>query len=46
MMEAGRDFLRFQGHTEQELLAWLRCILRNKVTNARKHFETGKRQID
>jgi RNA polymerase sigma-70 factor (ECF subfamily) len=46
MMEAGRDFLRFQGHTEEELLAWLRRILRNNVTNTRLHFETGKRQID
>jgi RNA polymerase sigma-70 factor (ECF subfamily) len=46
MMKAGRNFLRFQGHTHEELLAWLRCILRNNVTNARMHFETGKRQID
>lgn len=46
MMEAGRDFPRFQGHTEKELLAWLRSILRNNVTNARRHFETGKRHID
>jgi RNA polymerase sigma-70 factor (ECF subfamily) len=46
MMEAGRDFPRFQGHTEEELLAWLRRILRNKVINAWRHFETGKRRID
>jgi RNA polymerase sigma-70 factor (subfamily 1) len=44
-MEAGRDFPRFRGKTKQELLAWLRCILRNNVTNARHQFETGKRQI-
>jgi len=46
MMKAVGNFLRFQGHTHEELLAWLRCTLRNNVINARMHFEASKRQID
>lgn len=43
-LEAVRDFPRFAGTTEQELLRWLRCILRNNVANAHRHYETDKRQ--
>jgi RNA polymerase sigma-70 factor (ECF subfamily) len=46
MMKAVGNFPRFQGHTHEELLAWLRGILRNNVINARMHFEASKRQID
>ena len=45
MMEAGRDFPRFHGTNEEELLAWLRGILRHNATNVRRHFETEKRQM-
>ena len=45
-LEAQRDFARFQGKTEAELLAWLRCLLLNNVANfARGYRETGKRQV-
>jgi RNA polymerase sigma-70 factor, ECF subfamily len=45
-LEAQRDFARFQGNTEAELLAWLRCLLLNNVANfARGYRATGKRQV-
>jgi RNA polymerase sigma-70 factor, ECF subfamily len=45
-LEAHRDFARFQGNTEAELLAWLRCLLLNNVANfARGYRATGKRQV-
>jgi RNA polymerase sigma-70 factor, ECF subfamily len=45
-LEAQRDFARFQGKTEVELLAWLRCLLLNNVANfTRCYRETGKRQV-
>lgn len=45
LMEAGRDFPRFLGSSEEELIAWLRGILRNNAANVRRHFETDKRKI-
>jgi RNA polymerase sigma-70 factor (ECF subfamily) len=46
-LEAHRDFARFQGTTEAELLAWLRCLLLNNVANfARSYRATDKRQVD
>lgn len=45
LMEAGRDFPRFRGTNEEELLAWLRGILRHNAANVRRHFETEKRQM-
>ena len=45
LMEAGHTFPRFHGGTEDQLLAWLRGILRNNVANVRRHFETEKRQV-
>jgi RNA polymerase sigma-70 factor (ECF subfamily) len=45
-LEAHRDFARFQGTTEAELLAWLRCLLLNNVANfARGYRATDKRQV-
>jgi RNA polymerase sigma-70 factor (ECF subfamily) len=45
-LEAHRDFAHFQGNTEAELLAWLRCLLLNNVANfARAYRATGKRQV-
>jgi RNA polymerase sigma-70 factor, ECF subfamily len=46
LLEAGRDFPGFLGGNEDELLAWLRSILRNNVANVRRHFETEKREVD
>jgi RNA polymerase sigma-70 factor (ECF subfamily) len=46
LLEAGRDFPGFLGDSEEELLAWLRSILHNNVLNIRRHFETGKRQVE
>jgi RNA polymerase sigma-70 factor (ECF subfamily) len=45
-LEAQRDFARFHGNTEAELLAWLRCLLLNNAANfARRYRATGKRQV-
>jgi RNA polymerase sigma-70 factor (ECF subfamily) len=46
-LEAQRDFSRFTGASEEELLAWLRQLLRNNLANfARDYRQTGKRRID
>jgi RNA polymerase sigma-70 factor (ECF subfamily) len=46
-LEAQRDFARFDGQTEEELLAWLRQILRNNLANfARRYRGTDKRNAD
>jgi RNA polymerase sigma-70 factor (ECF subfamily) len=46
LLEAGRDFLRFRGATEEELLGWLRQMLQNNVANVYRHFNAEKRQVD
>jgi RNA polymerase sigma-70 factor (ECF subfamily) len=44
MLEAHRDFSRFQGRTEGEWVAWLRRILsRNAADFIRRYRATGKR---
>jgi len=44
MLDAHRDFDRFQGQTDQEWLAWLRQILNHNAGDAVRHFGTaGKR---
>ena len=46
-LEAQRDFGRFQGKSEAELLAWLRRLLLNNLANfARDYRDTAKRQLD
>jgi RNA polymerase sigma-70 factor (ECF subfamily) len=46
LLEAVRDFGRFQGDTEAELLAWLRRLLLNNVISfTRLYRETAKRQV-
>lgn len=45
LLEAHRDFHRFQGQTEAEWLAWLRRILAHNVTDFVRHYRgTAKRQ--
>jgi RNA polymerase sigma-70 factor (ECF subfamily) len=45
-VEAMRDFGRFHGRTEQELLAWLGRILQNNVANVGRHYRlTEKREL-
>lgn len=45
-LEAQRDFARFTGSTEAELLAWLRRLLLNNVQNfARRYRDTDKRAV-
>src|SRR5579863_8278393 len=45
-LEAHRDFAQFHGATHAELLAWLRRILLNNLSNFRRRYsETDKRQI-
>lgn len=44
MLDAHRDFDRFQGQTDQEWLAWLRQILNHNACDAVRHYGTaGKR---
>jgi RNA polymerase sigma-70 factor, ECF subfamily len=45
LIEAVRHFPRFLGSTEEELLAWLRGILRNNMAEVHRSFETEKRQV-
>ncbi|HWY87701.1 MAG TPA: sigma-70 family RNA polymerase sigma factor [Gemmataceae bacterium] len=45
-LEAQRDFERFQGTSEKELLAWLRRILVNNIANAvRQYKDTDMRDV-
>jgi RNA polymerase sigma-70 factor (ECF subfamily) len=45
-LEARRDFSRFHGETQAELLAWLRQLLRNNLLDAsRKFCQTDKRGL-
>jgi RNA polymerase sigma-70 factor, ECF subfamily len=45
-VEAQRDFGRFQGNTEAELLAWLRQLLLHRVGKLRRRYrDTQKRQL-
>jgi RNA polymerase sigma-70 factor (ECF subfamily) len=47
LMDAFRDFGRFQGTSEGELLQWLRRLLLNNLADfARQYREAGKRQLD
>ncbi|MCI0376347.1 MAG: sigma-70 family RNA polymerase sigma factor [Gemmataceae bacterium] len=46
LLEAYRDFPRFQGASEGELLAWLRQILTHNAANfVRQYRGTNKRQV-
>lgn len=46
MLEACRDFAIFNGTREEELLAWLRRILLNNLSNIHRDFEnTAKRDL-
>lgn len=46
MLEAHRDFGKFQGSTEQEWLAWLRRILAHNVSDfIRRYKGTAKRRV-
>jgi len=45
LLEAHRDFARFQGSTEKEWLGWLRRILSHNVHDYIRHYRgTAKRQ--
>src|SRR5262245_39099832 len=47
LIDAFRDFARFQGDSEAELLQWLRRLLLNNLADfARQFREAGKRQVD
>jgi RNA polymerase sigma-70 factor (ECF subfamily) len=46
LLGASRDFGRFGGLSRDELLAWLRAILRNRIAVLRRRYRgTGKRQV-
>jgi RNA polymerase sigma-70 factor (ECF subfamily) len=46
LLDAGRDFARFHGGCEEELLAWLRRILLNNLSNFfRSYRGTAKRCV-
>lgn len=44
-LRAQRALSRFTGDTPDALLAWLRTILRNHLSNVRRRFHTGKREV-
>src|SRR5438477_4457576 len=45
-LEAQRDFACFQGTSEAELLAWLRRLLLNNLSNfSRRYRDTSKRDV-
>jgi RNA polymerase sigma-70 factor (ECF subfamily) len=45
LLDACRDFAQFHGDSEQQLLAWLRRLLLNNLSNfARRYRDTAKRQ--
>ncbi len=46
-LEAHRDFPRFEGNSEAELLGWLRRMLLNNLNNFARHYRgTDKRRLD
>lgn len=46
LMEAYRGFEDFQGHSEQEWLAWLRQILANNLADTLRRFGAEKRDAN
>jgi RNA polymerase sigma-70 factor, ECF subfamily len=44
-LEASRDWSQFQGQTIAELQAWLRQILRHKLSNLRRRYHSQKHDI-
>ena len=47
LLDAHRDFVRFDGQTEQEWLAWLRQILTHNAGDAMRHFgQAEKRAVN
>jgi RNA polymerase sigma-70 factor (ECF subfamily) len=44
-LEAQRLFARFEGVAANEFRAWLRAILRNKISELRNRFRAGKRSV-
>jgi RNA polymerase sigma-70 factor (ECF subfamily) len=47
LLSAHRDFKRFGGQTREELFAWLRTILQNRLALVARHYrDTDKRKID
>jgi RNA polymerase sigma-70 factor (ECF subfamily) len=43
--DAWKDFNRFHGHTEPELVAWLRGILRHNLQDTLRYLHRSKRDI-
>ena len=47
LLEAQRDFQQFGGDRQEQMLAWLNCILRNNMLNAiRRYRLTGRSLVD
>ena len=44
-LEAQRDFARFAGDSEEELLAWLRQMLLHNVLNFTRRYRAAKRKV-
>jgi RNA polymerase sigma-70 factor (ECF subfamily) len=45
LLEAQRDFRRFQGHSGGEFVAWLRQILARNLVDQVKHHQSQKRDV-
>ena len=44
LLDAHRDFERFQGETDQEWLAWLKQILNHNACDAIRHYGTAEKR--
>jgi RNA polymerase sigma-70 factor (ECF subfamily) len=45
LLQAWRSFGGFRGHSEQELMQWLRCILARTVVDQMRHHGADKRNM-
>src|SRR5262245_40219273 len=45
IIEAQRDFAGFRGATREDLLAWLRGILRHNLADARRRYREASRRL-
>ena len=46
LLEAFRDLEQFRGRSEQELVAWLRKILANRLASVGRRYSQAKRDLD
>jgi RNA polymerase sigma-70 factor, ECF subfamily len=45
LLEAHRDFARFDGSDQYEFFAWLKRILKNNLSNSQRRYRNQKREL-